>query len=110
MTTDVQEILKKIKNLVCVDHNYSISNHVSNYIKANLASLTDLEFCINNATNIHGIYKDKLGVAIDGCLYKILGKTRDGVDFYTTGKFIEDKNGEKYFFVTAHSPKEKKHV
>lgn len=103
MTGDVQKILKRIKTLVCIRHKYRISLHVKEYIDQNLSSYEDIEYCILNARTINGIAKDEKRTAIDGMIYTIRGQSRDGSNFYTTGKFLYDESRQTfYYFITAH--------
>lgn len=105
MTNDVQEILKRIKNLVCIERKYDLSQHARIYVTQNLSSYVDIEYCIQNALTIHGIAKDTIGTAVDGNIYTIRGETRDGAEFYTAGKFKYDESRQiMYFFITAHKP------
>lgn len=99
---DVPSKLREIKVTVCVDQDYKLSDHVYNYISQGRCTPEDIEFCIQHATTIHGIYKDDLGDSPDGMIYKITGKDRMGVDFYTTGKFKQTSDDKIYFFITAH--------
>jgi len=108
MTNDVQEILKKIKVLVCSEGKYRLSRHASDYIDQNLSSRPDIEHCIRYAKTISGIEKDTKGVSVDGFKYTIKGASRCGTAFYTTGLIIESEDGEIYFFITAHEIKEEK--
>ena len=99
----IEKILKNIKTLVCIERKYDLSKHARDYITKNLSSYIDIEYCIQNAITIHGIAKDGKGTAIDGNIYTIRGWSRDGAEFYTTGKFKIDLSGENgYFFITAH--------
>lgn len=108
MAVDVQEILKKIKDLVCSDGKYRLSRHASEYIDQNLSSKDDIEHCIRYASTISNIEQDRLGVSTDGCKYTIKGTSRNGRAFYTTGLIMKAKAGELYFFITAHEITEEK--
>ncbi len=107
----IQETLDKIKKLVLIERKIQLSRHtLLDYFSKGLCSYEDINYCIQNATTIHGIGKDMKGPpAVDGQLYKIRGETIEGEPFYTTGKFIlNHADDEIYFFVTAHKIEEKK--
>ena len=111
MSSEVENILRKIQNLVCIDKKYRLSQHViDDYLYQGKCSYEDIIYCIQNAKTINGINEDKKGTpATDGCLYTIIGENEAGIDFYTTGKFIKNREDEElYFFVTAHEMEEER--
>lgn len=104
---DVNEVLQRIKIMVCLDRQYAISNHVIEYMEADRCSYGDIEYCIQNADTIHGIARDDREDSVDGLLYTIKGQARIGTPFYTAGKFKKtEESDEIYYFITAHEIEE----
>lgn len=100
----IEKILKKIKNLVCIERKYKITRHVErDYIDQHLCSYQDIEHCIQNANNINYIQPDEYNESVDGKKYTILGKSVEGQEFYTTGKFmLSEDRSDFYLIITAH--------
>lgn len=110
MSSEVDNTLRKIQNLVCIDKKYRLSQHViKKYLNKGKCSHEDIIYCIQNANTIYSRSLDEMETATDGKLYNIRGENKAGVGFYTTGKFIKNRENEEiYFFVTAHEMEEER--
>jgi len=101
------EILQKIKQFVCEERNYILSDHVvKDYVAKDLCSVEEILYSIETADSIYAMEEDRRKPkSVDGAKYTIKGVNQFGTPFYTTGKFIETEEGESYFFITAHQNK-----
>jgi len=100
----IDEILEKIKYLVCCKKNYELSDHAVEYIKNGNSSFEGIKNCIREADTVHEIKKDPYKDSVNDRIYTIKGKNHLGINFYTTGKIIKNNDEQKiYFIITAHT-------
>ena len=79
---------------------YQISSKVESLIFEGDCTLDDIEVSIMSGDKMKR-EKDKMKTSCDGMKYTIYGYLRNGLPFATTGKIMEDSDGEYYFIITA---------